>query len=90
MIKHVSTGEQKDRNQAQGCPKVAVLQERHDIWSGDGEEGDDTEDGGGYGNKLDVIEGTNDLRFRSVGGELAGYPLVDLFTGLGTMELLGT
>lgn len=56
MVEHVSTGEQENSDQADGSPEVPILNNRSEVWCSNGEEGDETEDGGRDGYSLDIVE----------------------------------
>jgi len=71
MIEHVSTGEQKNSNKADGSPEVPVLQDGCDIRSGDRNERDEAENTGSDGNRLHPIKGSVDCRLRNISGELS-------------------
>lgn len=70
MIEHVAACEEKDGNQADGSPEVAILNDWQNIWCGDGKEGDDTEHGGGCHGDLDVLD-RSDERWMGTVGELS-------------------
>ena len=82
VIEHVSAGEQEHSDQAESGPQIAVLDDRHDVWCSNGEEGDESEEGCRNCDDLYIIDGSDDGGLRQVGGELASNPCVDLFGGL--------
>ena len=67
----MAASEEQHGNETERSPKVTVLQDGCDIRPGDGNESDETENGGGNGNGLDPVNGAGDRRLWSVGGELA-------------------
>ena len=82
MVEHVSTGEQENRDKADRSPEVAVLEDRHNVRRGNGDERDYTEDSSSDRNRLDVVERSGNAGLRNIGGKLAGDPSLDLFRGL--------
>lgn len=47
VVEHVARGKEEDSNQREGSPEVAVLEERQNVGSGDGNSGDTSKYGGG-------------------------------------------
>lgn len=77
----MSTCEEENSDQADGSPKVPVLEDRCEVWCSDGEEGDETENSSCNGHSLHVVEWSRN------GGLLALWkcsadPSVDRFRGL--------
>jgi hypothetical protein len=83
VVEHVSTGEEQDKNQADGGPQVAVLDDRKDVGRSDGEEGEDTNDGGCNSNNLDIVDRTLDRWVRGV-GKVTAQPRMDRISLVGT------
>lgn len=81
MIKHVARSKQQNRNNRHSSPEIAVLDYWEDVRSGDGEESDETKDGGGDGGDFEVVEGSDERRV-GAGGQLAGEPGVDWVCGV--------
>ena len=57
MIVHVSTGEHEDRDQAQYCPYVSVLNHWEDVWVRHSAKGKDTYHNGHGRDQLGPVEG---------------------------------
>ena len=83
MVEHVSTGEEQDKNQADGSPQVAVLDDGKDVGRSDGEECEDTDNGSRDGNDLHIVDRTLDRRVRGV-GKVTAQPRVDGLSLVGT------
>jgi hypothetical protein len=83
VVEHVSAGEKQDKNQADGGPQVAVLDDGKDVGRGDGEKGEDTNDSGCDCNDLDIVDRTLDRWVRRV-GKVTAQPRVDRISLVGT------
>lgn len=75
VVEHVSAGEEQDKNQADGGPQVAVLDDGKDVGRSDSEEGNDTNDSSCDGDNLDIVDRTLDRWVRGV-GKMAAKPRV--------------
>jgi hypothetical protein len=84
VIEHMAAREQEHGNQAEGGPKVAVLQDRNEVGGGNGDEGDATKNSSGDGDNLHPVEGSADDGLGDISRQLAGYPGVNLLGRLGT------
>lgn len=73
MVEHVSAGEEKDGNQADGSPEVAVLQNGHHIWRGNSDEGNGSENSSDGGDDLNIVDWTDKRRVRP-GWKVTGDP----------------
>jgi hypothetical protein len=78
VVEHVSAREEQNGDQADGSPEVAVLDDGQEVRCGDGEEGEDTDDSGCYGNDLHVVDRALDGWVGRV-GKMAAEPSVDGF-----------
>ena len=76
VVVHVTTGEEEYGNQTDGGPEVTVLDDRKDIWCGDGDKGNATEDCNHCCHNLDIVDRPND---RGMGNtrEVSGNPGMD-------------
>lgn len=83
MVEHVSTSEEQDKNQADGSPQVAVLDDGKHVGRSDGEEGEDTDDSGCDSDDLDIVDRTLDRWVRRV-GKVTAQPRVDRISLVGT------
>jgi hypothetical protein len=76
VVEHVPACEEKDGDQADGSPKVAVLDDGKKVGRGDCQEGEDTDDGSRDGDDLHIVDRTLDRRVRGV-GKVTAQPRVD-------------
>ena len=83
VVEHVSAGEEQDKNQADGGPQVAVLDDGKDVGRSDCEEGEDTNDSGCDSDDLDIVDRTLDRWVRRV-GKVTAQPRVDRISLVGT------
>lgn len=81
MIKHVSTGEKKNGNQADCGPNVAVLDYRQKIWPSNTQESNRSQHSRRDSNAAYPIDRSIDWGVGSV-LEVTRNPGVDLFCGL--------
>ena len=88
MVEHVSAGEEQDKNQADGGPQVAVLDDGKDVGRSDSEEGNDTNDSSCDGDNLDIVDRTLDRWVRGV-GKVTAKPRVDRLSLVGA-DAIGT
>ena len=86
MVEHVAAGEEQDRDQTDGGPHVAALDDRDDVGPCDegsrcasrqNDSGDDP---------LDPVDWALDGRMRAV-GKVTGHPGMDLFGRLGSRNV---
>ena len=70
MIEHLATREEQHRDERDGGPEVAVLQEGPDVGRCDGEEGEEAEEGGRHDDGAEVVEGADYWGFGDVCGEM--------------------
>lgn len=56
VVEHVSGGEEKHCNQADGCPEVAALNHRQKVWASHCEKGQTAEDCNSRRCNLDVVD----------------------------------
>ena len=85
MIEHVSTCEEKDKDQADGSPDVAVLNQWCYVWPSNTYETNDTEECRGHGNIEHVVDRSMHLGVWAV-GEMASDPRAYLFRRLRSNE----
>lgn len=81
MVEHMSTCKEENSDQADGSPKIPVLDDRGEVWCGNGEEGDETENSGCNSHSLDIVEWSRHrglLALRKVSSD----PSVDRVGGL--------
>ena len=83
VVEHVSTGEEQDKDQADGGPQVAVLDDWKDVGRGDGEECEGTDDSSRDGDDLDIVDRTLDRWVRGV-GKVTAQPRVNRLSLVGT------
>ena len=80
MIEHVSASKQKDSDQADSRPQIAILNDRHNVGVGDTEERNDAEEYCGDGHNAYIVYWPSDFRFPSF-RLVAAYPVVNLLCG---------
>ena len=83
VVEHVSAGEKQDKNQADGGPQVAVLDDGKDVGRGDSEECEDTDDGSCDGDDLDIVDRALDRWVRRI-GKVTAQPRVNRLSLVGT------
>jgi hypothetical protein len=88
VVEHVAAGEEQDKDQADGGPQVAVLDDWKDVGRGDGEECEGTDDSSRDGDDLDIVDRTLDRRVRGV-GKVTAQPRVNRLSLVGT-DAIGT
>lgn len=86
MVKHVTAGEEQDRNEADGSPDVAVLNNGQHVRRGSHQSGTGAEDDGDGGDPSRPVDGSLDGGVRSV-GEVSRDPCVDLFSFRGSSSV---
>lgn len=79
VVEHVAAGEEKDSDQADGSPQVAVLDNREEVRRSDEKEGQSSDDSGRDSDNLNIVDRADDRWVRCI-GEMAAEPRVD---GLG-------
>lgn len=67
MVEHVSTGKEKNSNQANGSPQISVLEKRRKVWCGNSEEGDKSENSGRDSYRFHVVKWSGNRRFLALG-----------------------
>ena len=85
VVKHVSTCEEKDKDQANGSPDVAVLNQRCHVWPSNTDETNDTEECSGHGNIEHIVHRSVDFGVWAI-GEMASDPRAYLFSRLSSNE----
>lgn len=83
VVEHVTAGEEQDHDQADSSPEVAVLDNGKDVGRGNSQECEDTDNRGGDGDDLNIVDRTLDRRVRRV-GKMAAQPCVNGFGLVGT------
>lgn len=80
MIEHLTTGEEKNGDQADRSPEIAVLDDRKQVGGEDRAEGYDPHQNRNGRDNAHVVDGSNQRRLSSL-GQMTTNPLVELFGG---------
>jgi len=83
VVEHVTAGEEKDENQADGGPQVAVLNDGKNVGRGDSQEGEDTDDGSRDSDDLDIVDRALDRWVRRI-GKVTAQPCMNRISLVGT------
>ena len=82
MIEHMAAGEEKNGDEADGGPDIAVLDYGEDVRGSCDGKRDDTHDGGDANNPANPVDGPRDVGMRAV-GSLTNQPGMNLLSALG-------
>lgn len=88
VVEHVAAGEQQDRDQADGSPDVAILDDGEDIWPCDKCRSQTARQADNGNDPFHPVDRPLDRRVRAV-GQMASEPGVHLLSSLGA-EWLST
>lgn len=80
MVEHVAAGKEKDGDQADGCPEIAVLDDGKHIWPGSSSDGNRSSDKAEASSPSHPVNGSLHGRVGSV-GQLSRQPRVNLLCG---------